>query len=373
MSDSGPVDTTRTLAEPQVLAWQRQRVLAWSRLLVFLLVLAMGVVLARVVQLKTSPDPRLADAAGSASSSRPEVARRGDLLDRRGRVLASTSIGYRLFVDPTVVDDLQTIAVDLATVIDADPVEIDRRIVGREERRYVVIEHLLADAQAEAVRHARIPGVGLEPRPVRHYPGGTIAAGLIGAVGFEHIGLSGMEHRFDRRLHGRPGRLTYRRDASSRPLWVDPAGYRPADDGESVRLSIDLVVQEIVEERLARAVEEFNAGGGRLVVLDAPTGEVLAMHDILSPPSAPCIPRSAATAVSPIPTSRARRSSRSCGPRRPHSGGRSPTRCSPPPPPGRTARRTVVASATRTTTRTRRGARCSCGPSTAAWPWSPSA
>ena len=262
---------------------QMQRATAWGRVMVIGMILLMGFQLARVVQLKITPNEKLAAHVGSTMSSRPEFAKRGDVIDRRGRVVATSSLGYRLFVDPKLVRDHGTIAAEIADAIGADPVEIDREIIPRRDRRYVVIRHLLEDWQVDAIRRANIRGVGLQPRLVRHYPNGELAAGLIGMVGFEHTGLGGMEHRFDEQLEPQSGRLTYLRDARQRALWIEPAGYEPGRSGETVRLSLDLVIQEIVERHMRNVVASHNAGGGRMVVLDSQTGEVLGLTDILNP------------------------------------------------------------------------------------------
>jgi cell division protein FtsI (penicillin-binding protein 3) len=68
-----------------------------------------------------------------------------------------------------------------------------------------------------------------------------------------------------------------------RPLWIDERDYRPSKDGVDVRLSIDLVVQEIAERNLREAVKGFNAGGGRCVVMDVENGDILAIADTLTP------------------------------------------------------------------------------------------
>jgi cell division protein FtsI (penicillin-binding protein 3) len=262
--------------------WQSRRIAAWGRVMILAVVLAMTAVLARVVELKMRPDPRLAAAVGSPMSSRNDLARRGDLLDRRGRIIGTSTRGHRLFVDPTLVEDPFTIAVDLAEVIEADPIAIDKALSTAPMRsRYVVVDQLLEPWQAEAVRRANLRGVGLDPRLVRHYPGGETTARLVGRVGFEHTGLSGMEQRYNEALIPSAGHLAYLRDVRRRPLWINPGDYQPAADGDDVRLSIDLVIQEIAEQRLARAVEEQNAGGGRIIVMDPRTGEILAMHDVL--------------------------------------------------------------------------------------------
>jgi cell division protein FtsI/penicillin-binding protein 2 len=267
------VDEIRTI--------QARRVTAWAGLLVVGMLLALLVLLGRTAQLKLLPSARLREHLAPRVSSRPELARRGDLLDSRGRVLATTTVGYRLFVDPTEVEDLQTIAVDVGALIGAPPDELDKKILGRKSPRYAVVDHLLEPAQADAVRKAQLAGVGLEPRLVRRYPNGEAGAAVVGLVGFEHTGLSGAEHVFEDRLAPREGRLTYLRDARRRALWIEPSGYRPGDDGRDVHLSIDLVIQRIAERHLALGVERHNAGGGRAVVLDCRSGEILALTDVL--------------------------------------------------------------------------------------------
>ncbi len=261
---------------------QASRTAAWSRLLVLGMLACLLVVLGRVAQLKISPGAQLRPAMTPRLSTRVEPARRGDLLDARGRVLATSTVGYRLFIDPSQIKDPATIAVDLADLIGATPVEIDRTILAATSRRYVVIDHLLEDWQAQAVREAGLRGVGLQPRPVRHYPQGPLAAALVGMVGFEHRGLSGSEHVFEDRLTPQAGRLTYLRGARREALWIEPHDYRRGADGDSVRLSIDLVIQELAEHRLQEAVAKYNAGGGRIVVLDCRSGEILAMCDVLN-------------------------------------------------------------------------------------------
>lgn len=260
---------------------QSRRVGAWAALSTVLVVAGFAIVFARVVQLKIAPDPRLSDAAGITWSVRDEPARRGDLLDRRGRVIAASCLAYKLFVDPKVVDDPLTIAAELGHILSMDPVEIDRKIMARPNSRYIVISDPLEDWQVSAVEQAGLRGVGLDPRLERHYPNGELGAAIVGMVGFEHTGLNGFEHQFDRTLEPEPGRLIYWRDAHRRPLWIDDDGYRPSADGLAVQLSIDMVIQEIATRNLREEVDAVNAGGGRVVVIDCTSGEILAMCDEL--------------------------------------------------------------------------------------------
>lgn len=272
---------------------QATRAAAWAKLFVLIMIIGLLGLLARVVQLKLGADPRLAQVVGAPISSRPERAPRGDLLDRRGRVIATSTLGYRLFVDPQVIGDRETIAVDLADLIDCAPLDIDRRILRRPESRYVVISQLLDDSQVDRLRRANLRGVGIEPRPVRRYPHGDLAAAVVGRVGVDHVGLTGLEYRLDDQLAPRPGRLRYLRDARRRAMWIDAEGYEPPKAGRDVRLSLDLVVQETARRHLQRAVDRHAAAGGRVVVLDCRTGELLAVADIVNPDpaNAPVSPR----------------------------------------------------------------------------------
>ncbi|HWB18668.1 MAG TPA: penicillin-binding protein 2 [Phycisphaerales bacterium] len=261
---------------------QAARIAKFGRVYVTLIIVVMGVLLGRVVQLKISPDERLQAAVGTSFSSRPEIRRTGDLLDREGRPIATSSIGYRLYVDPQKVKDLETIAVDLAKLTGINAAEIDQNIAKRPDSRYVVISQLVNDEQATAVRRANLAGVGLDKRLVRHYPQEDLAAGIVGRVGFDQTGQTGFEKIFNKDLLPSNGSLTYLRDVQRRALWIDPDGYRPGSDGASIRLSVDTVIQDIVETQLKDAVQKYNAGGGRMVVMDCRSGEILAMTDVVN-------------------------------------------------------------------------------------------
>ncbi len=262
---------------------QARRAAAWCRLYVWGLASVLALLMGRVVQLKLWPGERLLASLTPTLSMRPEIARRGDVYDARGRLVATSTVGHRLFVDPEAVEDVATVAVDIAAATGLDPVEIDRRIRQRASPRYAVVCDRLEDEQVRGIRRAALRGVGLEPRLFRHYPAGPSAATIVGLVGTEHRGLAGAECAFDGALAHADGRLTMQRDARRRPLWIDPEGLVPRRDGRDVRLTIDLVLQEFVQARLEQAVIEHGASGGRAVVVRPQTGEILAVGDVLNP------------------------------------------------------------------------------------------
>jgi len=277
------------------------RAILVARLLGAGLTLAMLVVLGRVVQLQVAPGAKLREHMYERTSVRSIPAVRGDLTDRRGRLLSTTRFGYRAFVDPATFSDAPDLDIPvIAEAIGADPERIASRILPRIETnrrrraeailagdpspsliRYVSIGGILTDEQVERVRTLGIPGLHLEQRSVREYPGQDVAAALIGKVGIDHDGLLGAELSFDARLQGHDGSVAYVRDAMARPLWIDEGQFERPVRGEDTRLSIDLVVQQIAHQELSRGVEEADAAGGRIVVMDTISGEILAMVDLV--------------------------------------------------------------------------------------------
>ncbi|MSR29526.1 MAG: penicillin-binding protein 2 [Phycisphaerales bacterium] len=279
------------------------RIRAWTRGVVIGTIAALGLTLVRVAQLKTMPPGELDPAMGSRTSTSAELAARGRILDRRGRVLATSVVGHRLFVDPVTLfrkgkekirkglvidpqariisDPFHDAAEGIGSALGRSSEEIERILRSRCDDRYVVLDPDLSESELDAVRALDLDGLGIETKPVREYPQGTVAAGIVGKVGFEHTGLAGVELAFEKQLAASDGKLTFLRDVQRNVLHIDDEQFVPADDGDDVRLSIDLVLQDISERRLAEAVRQYNAGGGRLVAFDPATGDVLAMVDIL--------------------------------------------------------------------------------------------
>lgn len=252
------------------------------------------VMLGRVVQLQIAPPPKLAAAMQARASVKPEMAARGEILDRRGRPLSLSRVAHRVFVDPErFPEPYDQSMLRLARNAGLDPVDLAQRLMPRlaaNDRRkedglppirYVRVTNILDDAQIEAIRALKMPGVHLENRQVRDGPGEALAASLLGRVNVDHAGQFGAELKFDQRLSGTDGMIRYVRDARGSPLWLDPEGYQPPTPGAPVRLSIDSRLQDIAEEELERAVEDSDAAGGRLMLIDPATGELLAIADIV--------------------------------------------------------------------------------------------
>lgn len=323
------------------------------RLVVFVVVAGLAAVVARVAQLQLSPGPELAAHLHEPTSRRPLLAIRGDVVDRRGRPVAVTRFGYRVFVDPERFPQPADEAIgQLAAAIGQPADEIGERIISAmaanaqrrvarapgvqhpaedvlsrarqwlaslagSERivpsqpggdgaprliRYVPLGGMLEDREVAAVRALGMSGVHLERRQVREYPGRDELGALAGKVGAEHRGLLGVELAFDEQLRGVDGAVEYVRDARGRPLWVERGGFSAPRRGSTVRLSIDLALQRMAREELWRGVDEAGAAGGRLVMVDPASGEVLAMVDVVRPvPEAEPFPWEPFDAAAPSP------------------------------------------------------------------------
>lgn len=332
-----------------------------ARAAVGIMTLVLVVMLGRVVQLQLAPSERLVAHLNPRVAHRTVLAPRGPVVDRRSRQLAATEFGYQVFVDPVELPKPADEAImALCDTLRADPSEVGPKIVravainrqresqtpepakaepgkglaamwtglkelggaiageseaeeepetdGPKPIRYVRISGVLDDATIAAVKALKIPGVHIEQRAVREYPSGSLAASIIGKVNIDHDGALGIERTRDAEMAATDGRIAYVRDARGRPLWIGPGSYDQPRSGGDVRLSIDMEVQRLASEELSRGIEEYDAAGGRAVVMDVATGEILAMVDQLRPvPDAVPFPWPAAgpaSSVQPIPRAR---------------------------------------------------------------------
>ncbi len=257
-----------------------RRVLIVGRLMIGLVSLILVALVARVVQLQLHPPAPIAALVDSQFSRQPLPARRGSLLDARGRPLATTRVAYSLFVDPHLIEEPGTFSEYVGYTLNYEPASIEQKIAARPDSRFIVLDDRLTDDRLAILREFGMPGLAMAPRLVRDYPQGQLASHLIGFVGADGKGLEGLEMKLDPMLRGDDGSIRYLRDARRRPLWVEPHDYKPNTDGQSVQLCLDLTIQQIAEEELAAAVSQFKAKAGQMIVMRPATGEILAMANL---------------------------------------------------------------------------------------------
>jgi cell division protein FtsI (penicillin-binding protein 3) len=212
--------------------------------------------------------------------TRPLSARRGEIRDRNGVLLANSVDAFSVFVDPMFVQDAQETASALAFALDMDAAELGRRIgrAAARERRFVWIKRLVEDGEARAIRRLELSGVFLRREYRRVYPQGSTAAHIIGFTDIDGRGLAGIELQLDRALTGLPGSERLPCDGRRRQIRIPGLVNRKAPrDGHDVHLTLDLNVQVIAEQELDAAMERHEPEAGVAVVLDPRDGSVLAM------------------------------------------------------------------------------------------------
>lgn len=179
-----------------------------------------------------------------------EQVRRADILDRNGERLATSVSVYSLFADPSAIWDAAEVTAKLMTVFPDLDFEAVHARLSDADRRFVWIRRELTPVQRQAVFDLRLEGLHFEEESRRYYPKGSLAAHLLGFTDVDGNGLAGVEYTLDERL-----------TSSMRPL----------------QLTIDAGIQYSLEAELDAAAVRTQAIGGAGVVMDASTGEVLAM------------------------------------------------------------------------------------------------
>ncbi|NOX60097.1 MAG: penicillin-binding protein 2 [Planctomycetes bacterium] len=246
---------------------------------VFVVALLLFVGLAvRLVVINTVMSERLLDIAASQQHSKMVIdARRGTILDVRGRLFAGSRPLYSVFADPARIEQPDQVARQLAAVLDVDAGELENAIRSSSAPRFCWLKRLIDDAQADAIRSMGIYGVGMRSEFERYWPMGETASHVLGFSGADGHGLGGLERKFDAHLSGKEGYRTTLRDARRRAIGGAASSIVPPQDGGHLVMTIDSVVQHMVEKRLAEQVEQYDAESGVAIVMAPRTGDVLAM------------------------------------------------------------------------------------------------
>ena len=262
---------TRPSAAPvQLHRWVRVRMVGVVAIITTLL----GAVAYRAYGLQIDQADRYRELAERQHIATVQVpAPRGAIYDATGAELAATADIGSVYADPQKVHDLGGTAEKLGRILDIEPAEIEARLSS--PGHFVWIKRHVTQEQARAARAAKLEGVHLTPEPRRFYPGRGLAGPVLGFADIDGRGLDGIELTMNERLSGRRVSAEALRDASGTLMMPD--GPVEPDPGASVTLTIDRFVQYTAERALAAAIEKHRAKAGVIVVLDLPTGGVLAM------------------------------------------------------------------------------------------------
>lgn len=236
-----------------------------------------GAIEARLVYLQVfQHDELVARAERQQMRTVPAPAKRGDILDRNGRVLAASADVDSLYAVPPEVDDAAATAAAVCGAL-GDCTKAERKDVEERLRRrkpFVYIRRQITPAQAARVADLQLEGIGFMRETRRFYPKRELAAHLIGYVGQESDGLAGIESTYDKLVKGRAGTVLVQTDAHRKAF---SRVERPPTAGSSLELTIDEYLQHVAERELKAGVEWAGAAGGSAVVMDPHTGEILAL------------------------------------------------------------------------------------------------
>ena len=202
-------------------------------------------------------------------------AHRGMISDRNGEPLAVSTPVESVWASPPDVEADRRQVKKLAQILGMDIEEVKNRLFDT-SRDFVYLKRLLPPDQVEKVVSLNLPGVSLQREYRRYYPSGEEAAQTLGFTGQDDIGQEGMELALQEQLAGKPGSQRVIKD--NHGYIVEDAGSLHASKpGSDIVLSLDSNLQHIAYRELESAVKQHRAKAGAVVVLDARSGEVLAL------------------------------------------------------------------------------------------------
>ncbi len=241
----------------------------------FLLLLLFSLVFARFIQLQVLESGTLKEIAERQHRKVLFVKpRRGTIYDRKGRELAMSIETFSIYAHPERVKDRGRLARTLSRVLGERYGKVKKALSRKTS--FVWIKRELPDRTFKALRGLKEEGIGFVKESKRVYADPPLAPHVIGFAGVDSQGLEGIELFYDSYLRGKGGRLYGYRDARGREILFSNPG-REATQGYDLVLTIDSTVQSVAQKALKRAVEEYRARGGFVIVMDPKTGEILAM------------------------------------------------------------------------------------------------
>jgi cell division protein FtsI (penicillin-binding protein 3) len=239
----------------------------------FLGLLLLGVT--RAAELGTVKAASLRHAAASEQVSVNTIpAPRGTITDRNGVQLAVSESADDVVADPYLIRRRQAVATRLAPLL-GEPQAKVLATISTPHTGFVYLAHLLPGDQAQAILKLRINGISLVPEVRQVYPRDTLAAQVIGTVGWGDKGLSGLEYLYNKALRGVSGVRRTVDDALGQPISIE--NQRPTVSGKTIRLTIDSALQTEVEGVLAGVAAQYHPKGATAIVMNPNSGQILAL------------------------------------------------------------------------------------------------
>ncbi len=245
----------------------------------FFVLMALLAVALRLVWLQVIKAPEYSEAARYNRMDELTIhARRGTIYDRNGNVLAISVDAKTVYCNPTEITDPSAVTTLLVQHLGGERGDYLPLLI--EDETFVYLKRAAdvnkAEALKTALEEAKLPGVYFLDDTKRDYPYGNVAGQVLGIVGVDGDGLSGLEYYYDDILRGEDGVMMMETGIGGTPIAGATSIVRDAKNGTDIVTSLDIDVQMVSEEKITEAVERFQAESGSVMVTDPKTGEILA-------------------------------------------------------------------------------------------------
>jgi cell division protein FtsI/penicillin-binding protein 2 len=206
-------------------------------------------------------------------------AERGTILDANNEVLAHNIPVQTVVADATHLNNREAIVDLVSEELGLPPGEVAEKLSS--ERRYIIVKREVPEAQAGALREklraANLRGIYFEHDATRVYPNGSMLCHVIGFSDFDHRGIQGVEASMEEYLRGQDGFRFIEHNRAGQEIVPYRGQERPPRDGYQVHLTIDLSLQNIVENEIDAAMKEYSPKKATIILMRPQTGEILAM------------------------------------------------------------------------------------------------
>jgi cell division protein FtsI/penicillin-binding protein 2 len=218
-------------------------------------------------------------AAEKHVNKQPIFAERGAILDANNEVLAHNTPVETVVADATLLNNREAVIPILQKALEMPADELAEKLQG--ERRYIVLKRAVPIAAASALRDKlraeNLRGIYFERDTTRIYPNGSMLCHVIGFTDFDHHGIQGVESSMEEYLHGQDGYRFIEHNRAGQEMVLYRGQERAPRDGYQVHLTVDLNLQNIVENEIDAAVKEYSPEKATIILMRPQTGEILAM------------------------------------------------------------------------------------------------
>lgn len=248
------------------------------KFVLYLIILIFIIIIFRIFYIQVFSKNKLDDLANNLwSRNLPILADRGNITDRNGVILAGNITTTSLIVVPVQIKNKEEVAENLAKILETDYLNIYSHLI-----KHTSIERIhpegrrLSYEKAEAINKLNYDGVYLLKESKRYYPYDNILSHVLGYVGIDNQGLSGIELEYDNYLKGSDGKIKYYSDGKGLRLNLSEVYDEPVA-GNNIALTIDINIQNAAERELDNVMTKYNPENALVLVMDPNTAEIIAM------------------------------------------------------------------------------------------------